>query len=262
LRDETSTTVAIRSGIPPYLVSRLLLGIAAAIVIASLPGRSIGPTTVFTTWDSQWYLSIAEHGYVPDQGAVRPNGPAGADTSVDGAVAFFPMYPMAVAALGALIPIGTDDVAIGAAILFGAAATIAYAKLARGLRGSEEADRAVLLFCFFPRAFVLSLAYPEGLLILFACVCLLQLQRRAWVLAGAFAAARPSAERSRAHGVVRRRVVPGHPRQRETALDHRAPPRSDRVPGVRGFPVVANWRTGILVPRQPRLLARSAGLMA
>jgi hypothetical protein len=189
LRVRDPAIEAIRCSLPPYIISRLLLGIAAAIVIASLPGRSIGPTTVFTTWDSQWYLSIAEHGYVPDHGVVRPNGPAGADTSVDGAVAFFPMYPMAVAGIGALIPIATDDVAIGAAILFGAAATIAYAKLARSLRGSEEADRAVLLFCFFPGAFVLSLAYPEGLLILLACLCLLQLQRRAWVLAGVFAAA-------------------------------------------------------------------------
>jgi hypothetical protein len=186
--DRSTTKTSIRLELPPYVASRVLVAIAAVFVLAILPGRSVGATTVLTTWDGQWYLSIAEHGYLPDDPGVRPNGPPGSDPSVDGAVAFFPAYPAIVAGAAGLTPIPIDDVALVLAVVFGGVAAVAFARLARTLRDDDAADRAVLLFCFFPGAFILSFAYPEGLLIAAACLCLIQLQRRAWVSAGLFAA--------------------------------------------------------------------------
>jgi hypothetical protein len=44
-----------------------------------------------------------------------------------------------------------------------------------------------LLFCFFPGSIVFSMVYGEGLLIPLAAGCLLALERRRWILAGALA---------------------------------------------------------------------------
>jgi hypothetical protein len=161
---------------------------AAVFVLVLVPAHQGGLASVFTSWDGQWYLSIAEHGYLPGSDVVRPGAPPNADTSVDGAVAFLPAYPMAVAAVGMIVPGPLDAVAIAVAFVIGGAATVAFAQLCGVLRLEDEARRAVLLFCFFPGAFILSFAYPEGIVILLACLCLLALLRHAWLSAGITAA--------------------------------------------------------------------------
>ena len=59
-----------------------------------------------------------------------------------------------------------------------------------------RASRAVALTAFAPGAFVLSMGYSEGALLLFASASLLMLLDRRWILAGTFAGlaclARPS----------------------------------------------------------------------
>jgi hypothetical protein len=95
---------------------------------------------------------------------------------------------MVVAAIGVIVPGPLDVVAVAVALVIGGAATVAFAQLCRALRPEDAARRAVLLFCFFPGAFILSFAYPEGLVILLACLCLLALLRHAWLVAGITAA--------------------------------------------------------------------------
>jgi hypothetical protein len=177
---------AMRISLAPYVVSRLMLVAAAVVALVVVP--SLRVTDVFTAWDGDWYVSIAQHGYVPGAGVERPSPPEDADLSVDGAVAFFPLYPAIVAGIGAVLPGSLDAAAIAAAFIFGGAAAVAFARLAAELQPDDGVRRAVLLFCFFPGAYILSLAYPEGLLILLACTCLLQLLKGRWVLAGITAA--------------------------------------------------------------------------
>jgi len=178
---------AVSTALVPYVISRLVVAAAAAFVLVLVPAH-VGLASVFTSWDGQWYLSVAEHGYLPGSDVVRPGAPPNADTSVDGAVAFLPAYPMVVAATGVIVPAPLDAVAIAVAFLLGGAATVAFARLCGVLRPEDEARRAVLLFCFSPGAFILSFAYPEGLVILLACLCLLALLRHAWLAAGITAA--------------------------------------------------------------------------
>jgi hypothetical protein len=185
---------ALRSALPPYVVSRLVVATAAVFVLLLVPAHDGGLVSAFTSWDGQWYVSIAEHGYLPGSDVVRPGAPPNADTSVDGAVAFLPLYPMIVAAVGVVVPGPLDAVAVAVALLIGGAAVVAFAELCRVLRPEDTARRAVLLFCFFPGAFILSFAYPEDLVILLACMCLLALLRHAWFAAG-IAAALASAAR-------------------------------------------------------------------
>ena len=166
-------------------MSRLLILAAAVVALFVLPSTDrTGIASTFTTWDGEWYVSIAAHGYIPGADVQRPSVPPGADTSVDGAVAYFPLYPLIIAGLGSILPISLDALAVAVALVFGAAAAVAFTKLARELASEDAARRASMLFCFFPGAFVLSLAYPEGLLIFLGCVCLLQLRRAAWLAAG------------------------------------------------------------------------------
>jgi hypothetical protein len=190
-----TSTATLRAVLPAYAVSRLLVVAAAGIALVVLPGiREAGMESAFTTWDGRWYVSIAAHGYLPESDVRRPSTPPGADTSVDGAVAYFPLYPLIVAGLGVLLPVSLGTLAVAASLVFGGAAAIAFWRLARTLSSEDGARRAVLLFCFFPGAYILSLAYPEGLLIFLGCVCLLQLLRGAWLTAG-IAAALASATR-------------------------------------------------------------------
>ena len=44
-----------------------------------------------------------------------------------------------------------------------------------------------MIFCLFPGSIVFSMVYAEGLLIPLAAGCILALQRRRWVMAGALA---------------------------------------------------------------------------
>ena len=170
-----------------YAISRLLIVVAAAVVLVAVGNNRVRSSSVFTVWDGDWYVSVAEHGYLPDHGVERPSVPPGADTSYDGAVAYFPAFPMIVAATHVVIPLPFNVLSALLALGFGATATVVVGRFARE-SAPEAADRSVLLFVFFPGAFVLSLAYAEGLLITAAGVCLLLLERRRWVLAGLAAA--------------------------------------------------------------------------
>jgi Gpi18-like mannosyltransferase len=177
--------MALRTALPPYLASRVLIGAAAVLTLAAVPPRgNVSIVSSFQTWDGAWYVSIADRGYLPASSVGRPSPPPQADTSVDGAVAYLPLYPLVVAAVGAILPVSLGASAVAIALLFGGLAAVAFTKLAAELGPEAAVGRAALLFCFFPGAFILSMAYPEGLLIFLGCVCLMQLRREAWVSAG------------------------------------------------------------------------------
>ena len=72
--------------------------------------------------------------------------------------------------------------------------------MVREVFGPKVADRTVLvLYVFFPAAYVLSMAYSEGILVATACFCVHALSRRWWVAAGILASA---ASLSRNVGIV------------------------------------------------------------
>jgi len=177
-----------------FLLSRLLTtaGIIAAHWVSGLSLRLI-----VVKWDAHWYLSIAQHGY--------PTGAAPLPGDAELRLAFLPLFPLM---LRPLTGSGANAVLVATAVgtVFGLAATVAVAHLARHTAlvmgaGQTSARRVALrttaVFACFPGAIVLSLAYTEGLTLVLAVGCLLALLHRRWLLAGicaAFAtAARPNA---------------------------------------------------------------------
>ena len=155
-----------------FLLSRLAV-LAAALIATSMFPRLRVFHAMGTVWDGRWYLSIAQHGY-----------PHHLFNEGDGSRwAFFPGFPAAVRALAEVTRLDLPDAAVVAAFVLGLTSALAIWLAVREVFGSRLAERAVLLYVFCPTAYVLSLAYTEGLFLTAAATCLYALSRRYWITA-------------------------------------------------------------------------------
>jgi hypothetical protein len=156
-----------------YFVASRVMVFAVGIVMGVIyPKLRLGQ--VFgSVWDGRWYLTIAQHGY-----------PHHLVNEGDGSRwAFFPAFPGAVRALAEVTRLSLPDAAVVAAFVFGLTSALAIWLAVREVFGARIADRAVLLYVFCPTAYVLSLAYTEGLFLTAAAMCLFALSRRYWITA-------------------------------------------------------------------------------
>jgi len=129
---------------------------------------------VLGRWDAAWYLMIAHRGY-PGSRLLRAHLSD---------VAFFPLHPMLLRGLTDVTRL--PSLVAGELLVagLGAVAALLVWRLADRLGGPVVAQRAVLLFCFFPGAFSLSFIYAEPLMIVGLAGCLVALVERRWILAG------------------------------------------------------------------------------
>jgi len=118
--------------------------------------------------DTGWYRAIAQYGYVGDPHRV----------------AFFPLFPLLIHFASYLT--GGNYLVAGliTMIACGAASAVAVWALADKVCGRRVADRAVLLYCFFPGAMTFSILYSEPLAVALGAGALLALVNRRWLLAG------------------------------------------------------------------------------
>jgi hypothetical protein len=138
-----------------------------------LPGA--GTTTrLLAGWQGVAYLSVASRGY-PQALVSNPGGSE---------LGYFPLYPMLIRSLHRLSGLSFVQSAIGIALICSALAMVVAWLVVQRLTDQACATRAVVLLSFFPWAFVLSMVYSEGLLLLLAGVCLLALLDGQWVTAG------------------------------------------------------------------------------
>jgi hypothetical protein len=139
---------------------------------------------VFIRWDGRWYKLIAQTGYQADLPArisyVPNNGGA--------TVAFFPLYPYLSRWFDYVFPGGIDEAMLGVNILLSMIGVILVGLLAREVFDVETAERAMVLFCLFPGAVVMSWSYSEPTLVACGAACLFFLMKERWMLAGIFAA--------------------------------------------------------------------------
>lgn len=191
-----------------YLYSRVCVLAGAAIVAAELradvnqikgvanvpfadphligkpvPTSAVSPIIdVLTSWDGLWYMRIVRNGYPRHvQAHVTYDVP-------DARAAFFPTYPMLVRAVDKVLPGGDTVAALFTNFVLGAIAVLLLGMLAKRLYGEQVAAKAMVLGTLFPGSFVLSFAYTEALLLVFAMACLWFLMSERWVLAGLMAA--------------------------------------------------------------------------
>jgi mannosyltransferase PIG-V len=150
-----------------FLLTRLLLymtGALAARVAPSAWGHvpaSLGKNfslVPWTSWDSGWYLSIAERGYSFD-----PNAPS--------SVAFYPLFPLLIRGVGAL----TGNYVVAGLLVANLAALGAVLTLWRWVRaeaGAAAAERSALWLLVYPFSFFLHAVYAESLFFLLATLAL------------------------------------------------------------------------------------------
>jgi Gpi18-like mannosyltransferase len=142
------------------------------------PGPYAPVSMLFASaWDGPWYRAIIEFGY-PNQ-VVEAGGRATASQ-----LAFFPLYPAIAKVADMVLPFRRTTTLVLVAAFFGGVAVCLLWRTTRMLFDERTADRAALLFSFFPGAFIFSFAYAEGLMISLAIVCLAALHRRRWLTAG------------------------------------------------------------------------------
>jgi 4-amino-4-deoxy-L-arabinose transferase-like glycosyltransferase len=158
-----------------YAVSRLLTLAAAAVATVGHPGSTMWG--VLAGWDGNWYRAVATGGYPSSL-------PHGVGLSAQSGLAFFPAYPFAMRLVWRLTPLTPLGAGIFVSMVAGAIAALLVRALVRHLADAEAAERAFVLFCFFPGAFIFSMIYAEGVMLVGAAACLLALLRKRWVLAG------------------------------------------------------------------------------
>lgn len=164
-------------------VAFALLTGAAFIFTTSGPYVTAGSTTGYDSitphlliqawlrWDAPDYLGVAAHGYAAPHAA-----------------AFFPLYPVLVAALGALL--GASHQLLAALIVSNLGALAAFVALAllaayEAVPAEAEvaASRAVRMLAIYPFAFVLAAPYADGVFVGLALWALLLMRRGDWAWA-------------------------------------------------------------------------------
>src|SRR5947209_4876665 len=137
---------------------------------SSTPVDTVALFASWNHWDAANYVRIAQYGY---------------QTPFD--VAFFPLFPLLIAAFAQLFGNWSwSYLLVGTIISNGAllgALFIIY-QLAADISGDQVARRALLYLCIFPTAFYFFAPYNESLFILLSAGTFLALRRQHWWLAG------------------------------------------------------------------------------
>lgn len=122
-------------------------------------------------WDSGWYASIVDHGYVVPAESEWANN-----------AAFYPLYPLLAKTL-TLSGISTFHALLIVANVAAVAAALLLFKLAREQSGDESAYLCVAALGLFPPSVFLSAGYSEPLALVFVLGCFLLLRRQRLVSA-------------------------------------------------------------------------------
>jgi hypothetical protein len=159
-----------------FLASRV------AVLFAALASKWLVPrihpfTLLGNGWDGAWYTKIAQYGY-----------PHRVFDEADGSRwGFFPGFPLVIRGTVDFTGLSYAHAAVLAGTTLGLTSALAIWLAVREVFGSVVADRTVLLFVFFPAAYVLSMGYSEGLFLTASAACLFALSRRYWITAALFA---------------------------------------------------------------------------
>ncbi|MEU6309687.1 glycosyltransferase family 39 protein [Streptomyces sp. NPDC047014] len=194
--------------------------VAGAVVLAGAAawaGRS--PVRVLGhSWDSVWYLAIAQHGYGRTQ--IWP-----VTGLVQSDYAFFPLYPVLVRLAG-----GGEWGALLVSWTAAAVAAVGVYRVGELVAGRRVGVLLVALWAVVPHAVVLTLAYTEPLLVALAAWSLYALLRERWMWAAVLASV---AGLTRPSGIAVAAAV-------SVAALHALLVRGSREPAV--------WAAGVLAP--------------
>jgi hypothetical protein len=158
-------------------VGVVVLTFSSAWMLARTTAAQVpGFLDLWYRWDAVVFTKIAQFGYL---GYPR-------DYPDTGTAAFFPGQPLAIR-LGQLLTGSWTAAGLLVALLAGAAASVALARLAAAEHGVVVGSRAVLYLVVSPFAVFLFAGYSEALFLALALGSWLAARRRSWWLAGLLA---------------------------------------------------------------------------
>ncbi|MFF9195253.1 hypothetical protein ACF09L_08605 [Streptomyces sp. NPDC014779] len=160
-----------------YLVVRLL-GLLVLAHWAHLKGHGVWPALA-TSWDSRWYLAIADHGYAHEFHD-RPTDPPRS-------LAFFPLYPALVRAVAAVTPGSAASAGLVLAVLCSFAAAWGVFAVGDRLRGRRAGTVLAVLWGATPVALVQWMGYTESLFTALAAWALYAVLSGRWAWAAGLA---------------------------------------------------------------------------
>lgn len=163
-------------GISLFLAVRALVALTVSVV-ADAQGRSA--LRLYTKWDAQWYVGIAQNGY----GFVRQHQ----DGRLLADYAFFPLYPAAERFVSALTGLAYPDAGVLLSVLASVVAAGGIFAVANRVLGAREAVVAVVLWAALPVAVVQTMGYSESLFTALAAWGLYTALRNRWLLAALLA---------------------------------------------------------------------------
>jgi hypothetical protein len=179
------------------ILVKLLFVLAALSVFGTSPDPISAIVREWQHWDANHYVYLSENGYATSGDARN-------------LIAFFPLYPALIAALGVLgiaKPIG----ALVVSNLGGMFATLFLYELGRRDHDEGSGFRAAVLFNIFPTSYFLFAGYTEGLFCAFAFGAVLLARGGRWPSGAVLAGLDHLPHRLVAQHHRRARVlVPGH----------------------------------------------------
>ena len=162
--------------------SRLLVFVAAVLVqIVGWPRADWHPSllrhpfVLLTWWDAKWYGIIADRGYLLLDGHFSTP-------------AFFPLFAVLERA-GHTLGLPIDVAGVLLANFGFLAGMLALYELGREFLPDADAQRAAIYIAIFPFSFVFSMAYPEGIVLLFVALAGRAAVRGRFAAAGVWTAA-------------------------------------------------------------------------
>lgn len=165
-----------------FLIVRIGVVIFAIVV---MPGGDI--VNRLTNWDAVWNFYVASDGYQPIEGS---------GIAEWSRLAFFPILPYTARFIAFLTPFSIMASGIIASTIYGAIGIVVLWRVIERRYQDQVATKSVLLLLVWPSAFVFSMFYTEGLMLMCIAIVFLALDKKQWLLAGIFAliggAARPN----------------------------------------------------------------------
>ena len=161
-----------------FLAARLATLVVAWLATRVTPG--LGVTEMLTEWDGNWNEMVADHWYqrVPLSEQFRHEWLT---------LAFFPVLPAVTGALHLVTGVGVHVLGPLVSMAFGAAGFAVLARFLARRFGAEIAVASCALMVAAPPAFVFSMFYTEGPMVLWAALTFDALDRRQWARAGLWA---------------------------------------------------------------------------
>ncbi|MFE2232878.1 hypothetical protein ACFXA4_09940 [Streptomyces sp. NPDC059442] len=141
----------------PALLGYVAVRLVGLIVLARwshLQGHGVWPVLA-SSWDSHWYLGIADHGYTHESG-----DPAGTPPR---SLAFFPLYPFLVKAVAAVTPGSRASVGLVIAVVCSLAAAWGVFAVGDRLHGRRAGVVLAVLWGALPVGVVQWMGYTESL---------------------------------------------------------------------------------------------------